>query len=146
MEIRRTAGSDPKARELIRRTFRQFEAPEYSEEGIRSFEAFIDDVQGMDTLDCFGAFEGEELLGIIAAREHMSHVCLFFVREESQGRGVGKKLWNHLLSESEAKRVTVHASPYAVGIYERLGFFPLSEERLTDGIRYTPMEYRRNSG
>jgi len=36
--------------------------------------------------------------------------------------------------------MTVNSSPYAVDIYRRLGFHAISEEQLTDGIRFTPMK------
>jgi len=134
---------DPEAIELIHRTFFRFEAPEYPIEGVKNFEAFLSDPDQMKALEFFGAFEEDELLGVIAAKENCSHVCLFFVEEKAQGKGVGRYLWEHLQKRSQAHRITVNSSPYAVEIYRHLGFRPLAEEQLSDGIRYTPMEYVR---
>ena len=40
-------------------------------------------------------------------------------------------------------RMTANSSPYAVEIYQKLGFHALSEEQKRDGIRFTPMKYTR---
>ena len=37
--------------------------------------------------------------------------------------------------------MTVNSSPFAVEIYQKLGFHALSGEQLADGIRFTPMKY-----
>ena len=37
----------------------------------------------------------------------------------------------------------VNASPYAVGIYEKLGFKATYDQTEEDGILYTPMKYTR---
>ncbi|HIZ80430.1 MAG TPA: GNAT family N-acetyltransferase [Candidatus Lachnoclostridium stercorigallinarum] len=59
MEIRRIENKleIQKALELIWETFLQFEAPDYSEEGIKSFKDFIDDEAMVNTLEFFGAYE-----------------------------------------------------------------------------------------
>ena len=130
---------EPEALTLIHKTFMQFEAPDYSEEGARSFEAFLNSKDQMAKLEMFGAYDDEKLVGII------SHICLFFVDAKYQRLGIGRKLWEHILRNSEADRITVNSSPYAVEIYHRLGFQDLSCEQLADGIRYTPMEYLKTA-
>ncbi len=142
-KIREVSSLDPLVSSLIRRTFLRFEAPDYSEEGIRSFMDFLNNKEQMAGLIMFGAYVDNELAGVIAAQNELSHICLFFVDEPFQRQGIGRKLWEQVLSSSRAVRITVNSSPYAVEIYRRLGFQNLSEERLTDGMRYTPMEYCR---
>lgn len=78
MRISSLSCQDPEAIQLIRRTFFRFEAPEYPIEGVKNFEAFLSDPDQMKALEFFGAFEEDKLLGVIAAKENYSHVCLFF--------------------------------------------------------------------
>ncbi len=47
------------------------------------------------------------------------------------------------LAQSRTEQITVNASPYAVPVYEKLGFQAVDDEQLTDGIRYTPMTLNR---
>jgi hypothetical protein len=42
----------------------------------------------------------------------------------------------------EVKIIDVHSSPYAVHIYEKLGFVKQSEEQIKDGIRFTPLRLK----
>lgn len=128
---------------LIWTTFLQFEAPDYSDEGVQSFRNFIDDKTILKSLEFFGAYENEELKGIIATNDNRKHICCFFVKAQYHGQGVGKKLWEYLLHHSENEEFTVNSSPYAVPVYHKLGFIDTDSEQLTDGMRYTPMKFRR---
>ena len=55
------------ALELIWVTFLQFEAPDYSDEGIQAFRSFIDDEDIIASLEFWGDYAGDELRGTIAA-------------------------------------------------------------------------------
>jgi predicted GNAT family N-acyltransferase len=35
--------------------------------------------------------------------------------------------------------IEVNSSPFAVGIYEKLGFIRVSDEQLKNGMKFTPM-------
>ena len=72
MEIRKIENKleIQKALELIWETFLRFEAPDYSEEGIKSFKDFIDDEAMVNTLEFFGAYENGMLRGVIATNEN----------------------------------------------------------------------------
>ena len=141
MQIRKIDGNTPAALDLIQKTFLRFEAPDYSAEGIKSFESFIGNEEQMARLTMYGAYSDDALMGIIAARDEGRHICLFFVDEKYQRKGIGRMLWEYLKIQSKADKITVNSSPYAVEVYHRLGFKDLCEEQLTDGMRYTPMEY-----
>jgi predicted GNAT family N-acyltransferase len=39
----------------------------------------------------------------------------------------------------DLEAITVHSCPWAVGVYERLGFVPLGPEQEQDGIRFVEM-------
>lgn len=128
------------ALQLARRVFMEYVAPDYGAEGIRSFVDFLQN--GTHHLMVFGAWEQDKLVGMIATRNESKHIALFFVDGQYHRQGIGKKLFETVLEHGTANEITVHASPYAVGIYHRLGFTDTDTEQLTDGIRYTPMVYQ----
>ncbi len=130
--------------QLIWETFLQFEAPDYSDEGITSFQKFIQNEEIVRSLSFWGAYDGKELIGTVATRENHSHICCFFVRARYQRQGIGKMLWEHLLKHSESAIITVNSSPYAIAFYHRLGFVDTDSEQLVDGIRFTPMKFTRS--
>lgn len=143
MEIRRLEEAEkPAAMELAWRVFLEFEAPDYGPEGVRTFRVYITDPAAVSDLTAYGAFSGENLVGLLAVREG-AHIALFFVDPVWHRKGVGRALFHRFLADSGAAEVTVNSSPYAVEVYRRLGFSPTAPERLDDGIRYTPMAYGR---
>ena len=120
---------------LIWEVFLQFEAPDYS------FKEFIEDKEILMTLEFFGAYEQDELKGVIATNENRKHICCFFVKAKYHRQGIGRKLWEYVLNHSEKNVFTVNSSPYAVPIYHKLGFVDTNTEQLADGMRYTPMKF-----
>lgn len=129
--------------ELIWSTFLQFEAPGYSKEGIQSFKDFINDKKILKTLEFWGAYDNNELKGVIATNDNRKHICCFFVKAQYHRQGIGRRLWEYLLENSLSKIITVNSSPYAVCIYHKFGFTDLDTEQVSDGIRYTAMKYER---
>ena len=127
--------------DLIWQTFLQFEAPDYSEEGVKSFQDFIENKEIIKTLEFWGAYDEEELKGVIATNENRKHICCFFVKAQYQRQGIGRKLWDFLRENSSSKTITVNSSPYAVPVYHKLGFVDTDTEQLSDGMRYTPMQF-----
>ena len=137
------------AMSLAWRTFLQFEADDYSPEGVKNFENFITDTTlyrmfVMGAYQMFVALDGEKIVGMITLRD-MTHISLLFVDEKYHRQGIGRALMqyleNYLLTEMQVSRVTVNASPYGVDFYHRLGFRDLHPEQRRDGIIYTPMEF-----
>ena len=59
--------------DLIWQTFLQFEAPDYSEEGVKSFQEFIENKEIVKTLEFWGAYDEERLKGVIATNENRKH-------------------------------------------------------------------------
>ena len=131
------------AKNLIWNTFMEFEAPDYSQEGVKTFHNFITDNDTLKKLEFIGAFENDELVGVIATRDNRKHICCFFVNAKYHRQGIGKKLLNYIKANSENSEITVNSSPFAVEIYGKLGFEETKTEQITDGIRYTPMSFRR---
>ncbi len=126
---------------LVWEVFREFEAPDYSQEGVDEFKRFIDAQMEHLTIEMYGVCEEGDLQGIIATRNEGGHIALFFVKKEYHGQGVGKNLFLHIITLCPGNDITVNSSPYAAKIYRRLGFLDTDEEQLTNGIRYIPMKY-----
>ncbi|MCI8294043.1 MAG: GNAT family N-acetyltransferase [Hespellia sp.] len=144
MEIRKIYGEEIEtALQLIWETFLQFEAPDYSEQGVDSFYRFLSNQPMIDTLEFFGAMNKKELMGVIATNDHRKHICCFFVKARYHRQGVGRKLWTYLKDSSSNQKFTLNASPYAVPFYHKLGFTDTGKEKVSDGIRFTPMKYER---
>ncbi|MGN0438556.1 MAG: GNAT family N-acetyltransferase, partial [Lachnospiraceae bacterium] len=129
------------ATDLIWEVFLQFEAPEYSKEGIDFFRGSLDDEERNRKLKYYGAFEGKELIGTLCMREPQ-HIGGFFVNAKHQQKGVGRALFEAMRKDYEKQEFTVHSSPYGVKIYEHLGFKATDEEQLVNGLRFTPMVFK----
>lgn len=140
LEIRAVLADElPEALALVKRVFLQYEAPDYSKQGIDTFLSFLLDQEKIAELKLLGAFEKGQVIGVLAMRG-ASHIALFFVESAMQGKGVGRALFSAARESCPCDLMTVNSSPYAVEIYKRLGFAPLSEEQEKDGIRFTPMK------
>lgn len=123
--------------------FQKTEGLTYPESGKTAFYNAINDNSYVQSLTVYGAFDSDNLVGIIATREHGSHIALFFIQESHRGKGIGRMLWNTLVSESTATRITVHSSVYAKDIYAALGFKEEGEATEQDGIRFVPMVFSK---
>lgn len=132
------------ALQLVQDMFMKFEAPEYDEEGVRHFQTFIHDEEQTKQLEMYGAFTGGAVIGVLAMRKQGTHVSLFFVDDAYHRQGIGRALFDHMLRTKKREVITVNAAPYALKIYERLGFVATDTEKTEDGIRYTPMKYVDN--
>lgn len=131
----------PEAMALVWEVFSEFEAPDYSQEGVDEFKRFIDAQMEQLTVEMYGAYEKGSLQGIIATRNEGSHIALFFVKKEYHGQGIGKSLFQHISPLCAGDAITVNSSPYAAKIYRKLGFLDTDGEQLTNGIRYLPMRF-----
>lgn len=130
------------------KTFLRYEAPDYTEEGVKSFYNFITDttlykmfLNGVYQL--FIAESDDKMVGMITLRDE-HHISLLFVDSAYHRRGIGSALLHYLnhylLTEMAKEKITVNASPYGVAFYHKLGFKDLGPEMTGEGIRYTPME------
>ena len=57
-----------KAMEPVLSVFIQYEAPDYSEEGVQTFINFINNKETIDKLEMYGAFNNGKIAGVIATR------------------------------------------------------------------------------
>lgn len=145
MQIQKMTKSQlPEVKKLVFDVFMEFEAPDYSEEGIQSFlTTALNNEEFMSSLDIFGAFEDDVLVGIIATRSEGKHIALFFVDGSHHKKGIGRKLFTTMLEAGTAKEITVNSSPYAKEVYHRLGFQDTDMEQTVTGIRFIPMVFKK---
>ena len=121
-----------KALELVWKVFLEYEAPDYTEEGIKEFKKTIDDVSWIEARDFYGAYdESNKILGVIATKD-VTHIALFFVDGKYHKQGIGKKLYYKVESLNNNEFFTVNSSPYAVPVYHKLGFVDTDTEQLSD--------------
>lgn len=135
----------PEALRLVKNVFMEFEAPEYSEEGIGNFLAFIrtDNMEAMldeGRISLYCCYAGDRLAGIICMQGG-NHVSLLFVDPDFHRRGIATALFEEAKRHCPpgTKAVTVHSSAYALPVYSRWGFCADGPEQVEDGIRFTPM-------
>lgn len=132
---------------MVWKTFLRFEADDYTEEGIQSFQDFITDpvlykMFRKGYYQIFGAFYKNEIVGMISLRDN-THISLLFVDEKYHYQGIGRALMeyleNYLVTEMGEYKLTVNASPYGIDFYHKLGFQDTDVEQTKEGVRYTPM-------
>lgn len=136
------------ALDLVREVFDEYEAPDYGEMGIKTFQHFIDYHAMLERMESgemkfWGCYQNSYLIGVIAIRP-MQHISLLFVRGQFHHLGVASRLVRVAVSDIRSDKpkipyVTVNSSPYAVGFYKSVGFEALGPEESRDGIRFTSM-------
>jgi len=129
---------------MIRDVFMEFEAPDYSQEGIEEFLRFLEPDEIMEKLEnndlrIWVCKHSDEIVGAIAANEE--HINLLFVAAKHHRKGIARQLIEIMKENYKPAAITVNSSPYAVEAYRKLGFKDTDTEQLIQGIRYTPMKW-----
>jgi hypothetical protein len=133
---------------LVWEVFAEDVAPSYTPEGVAEFQKFIkyDNMRAMyerREVVFFGAFEGTELCGIMAVKS-IGHICLFYVKKNCQGKGVGRMLfasvYHFCAKQLRVSRITVNAAPEAAAKYQHMGMRQTEAEQNVNGMRFIPME------
>lgn len=141
-------GQEVAISEFIRRVYDEFVANEYPEEGNRVFYDWIEPSkiakrqQKQNTL--LVAVIDSLIVGMIEVRD-TNIISLLFVDRQYQGRGIAKRLVDQSLRDClrvnlHIDRLRVHASPFSIPIYRKLGFVETDVMQEEFGITYLPME------
>ncbi len=141
-------GEEVEVSNLVARSFNEYIAPDFPEEGIDEFfnyanpRALRKRSEGSHFV-LVAELEGS-IAGMIEIRE-MRHVSMLFVDKAFHRRGIGKELFNAALARIESEprppgNVTVNSSRFAVPFYESLGFVRTQEEKIIHGVIHIPME------
>ncbi len=130
---------------LIKEVFDQFMSGDYTEEGIANFYEFISPSSLRERLSSGNRFytaEKDEIIaGVIEVRDN-SHIALFYVSGIFHGKGIGRSLFVHALKYiPPGTAITVNSSPFALPVYERLGFTRQLPAGMKDGMAFIPMKY-----
>jgi GNAT superfamily N-acetyltransferase len=137
----------PEVNDLVVRVFDEFVAPDYVAEGVREFLKYVtpEALLSRSQANHFAlvAAELNQIVGMIEVKDN-DHVSMLFVDKAFQGRGIARELWRHALgicrsNQPGLKQVTVNSSPFAVPIYEKLGFRPQGGKQVKNGIEFYPM-------
>jgi predicted GNAT family N-acyltransferase len=140
------------AMKLALEVFMEFEAPDYGLEGVETFkkdivenQIFINNAK-MGICPIYGAFTSNEMVAIIGMRSNKTHINLVFTKKQYHRKGIATAIFNYLINDllkenPSLKEITLNSSPYGLPFYLSLGFIPLSDEQIINGIRFTPMKY-----
>ncbi len=140
-------GDEEAVYDLVRRVFDAFVGNGYSQEGIDEFFRSVssESLARRLTEDHFIllATHKDRVVGMIDVRD-CERISLFFVDADYHRKGIGKTLLNRALANCrnaapEALHVDVDSSPYAVPIYEKLGFLRTGPLQSYNGIQFVPM-------
>ena len=113
---------------------------DFTEEGIETFKSFVYDTSLMNTLDIYGAFDNHLLIGIIGVHRERQHISLFFVLPHYHRQGIGKSLFDYMMSNCNFTYITVNSSTYAETFYTSLGFKKVGKKEINKVIVSIPMK------
>jgi len=142
------SGQETLIYQLIRKVYDEFVASDYPDEGNRFFYDWIDPSniarRQINHINIHVAWIDSEVVGMIEFRDN-NRISLLFVDKEHQRKGIAKRLLQEALGDcrlngSEPDKIYVHASPYSVPVYKKLGFIETDIMQEEHGIKYLPME------
>jgi GNAT superfamily N-acetyltransferase len=134
--------------QLIKKVYDEFVSVDYSNEGNRFFYEWIKPSKiaerQRNQINIWIAFIDSKLVGMIEIRDN-KYISLLFVDKEYQGKGIAKKLFEKSLKEiirrdPKLNKFYVHASPYSIPIYKKMGFIETDDMQEENGMKYLPME------
>lgn len=132
-------GEEQAVLDVVMRGFDVYVRRDFSALGVAEFtvsvRSFI--LERPDGHHIMVAEESGQIIGMIDVRDN-THVSLFFVEPAYHGQGIGRALMDFAFGDYLG-RVTVNSSPWAVPIYERLGFFATGPGMERNGVRAVPM-------
>lgn len=140
-------GQEAEVCDLVVRSFNEFIAPGYSQEGMKSFLRYVQPdmflKRSQSNHFVIVASKQSTVIGMIEIRDR-EHISMLFVDKHFQKGGVARELLQRALrsvraSNPDLRELSVNSSPYAVPIYEKLGFQVSQPEQISVGIRYIPM-------
>ncbi len=125
--------------DLVWKVFLEFEAPNYTDEGIEEFRRSIFDKEWVSKKKFYGYYDNNKLVGVIATND-INHISLLFVDGNYHKHGIGRDLYNYIKKFNNTGYFNVNSSIYGHEFYKRIGFVDLSEEQCVHGIRFYPMK------
>jgi GNAT superfamily N-acetyltransferase len=142
------SGQEIMIHQLIKKVYDEFVSLDYSDEGNRFFYEWIKPSKiaerQCNQINLWVAFIDSKLIGMIEIRDN-KYISLLFIDKEYQGQGIAKKLFDKSLKEiirrdPKLDKFYVHASPYSIPIYKKMGFIETDNMQEENGMKYLPME------
>ena len=137
---------------LVARSFNEFIAPEFSEEGILEFFKYANPRAFKKRLQSgYFAMVSEtdgKRAGVIEIKGN-NHISMLYVDKSFHRNGIARGLIGEVMHIIDTNSdITVNSSRYAVPFYESLGFIQFEEERTIYGVIHVPMitTYSKLSG
>jgi GNAT superfamily N-acetyltransferase len=136
--------------QLIKKVYDEFVSIDYSEEGNRFFYDWIEPSKISERQKCqrtiLTAMVNSIMVGMIEIRDN-NRISLLFVDKEYHGQGIAKKLVKESLKiciqkDAKLNKFYVHASPFSIPVYKKLGFIETDNMQENNGIKYLPMEMK----
>ena len=136
--------------ELIKRVYDEFVAGDYSDAGNNFFYNWIEPSKiaqrQADGRNMWVACEDSKLVGVVETRDD-KFISLLFVEKGYQSRGIAKALFKVALNEivervPTTEYIYVHASPFSIPVYKKLGFEETGSMTEENGIKYLPMQVK----
>ena len=137
---------------LIRSVYDEFVAPDYSEEGNLYFYEWIQPEniaeRQKEKRNILTATIDKKIVGMIEIRQN-SRISLLFVDKEYHTRGIARilfqeSLFNSMKIDPDITHYFVHASPFSIPAYKKLGFTAMDTMKVQNGIKYLPMVFKIN--
>jgi GNAT superfamily N-acetyltransferase len=126
---------------LAEPVYARFLAPEYDAQGRSVFSAYIAPEAIAERLRTgsrgWVVDAGGQLVGFIETARR--HIHLIVVHADWHNRGLARQLIAAATADLGPGIVTLNASPYALPIYERIGFRVTGPQAVRNGIIATPM-------
>jgi GNAT superfamily N-acetyltransferase len=132
--------------DLVRQVFDEFVAPDYGAEGRKEFFKFANPGALKERAKAGGfvlvADKSNRLVGMLEFAPPDRVALLFVILRH---HGIANELLEHAIRRLQTAQVpisklTVHSSPYAEPIYEKMGFHRMGGVTTDHGITYVPME------
>jgi predicted GNAT family N-acyltransferase len=142
------AGQETMIYELIKKVYDEFVSLDYSEDGNQFFYDWIQPSRILERQQkhrtILTAIVDSIIVGMIEIRDNNT-ISLLFVDKAYQGQAIAKKLFQKSLKECFKKdkkldKFYVHASPFSIPVYNKLGFTGTDVMQENNGIKYLPME------
>ena len=127
---------------------REFVTPDYSPQGAAALTSRLTPAAIRRAVDdgtvYFVAEADDRLLGAIGVIPERRHLYHLFVDRGRHLQGIGRRLWNEVLSVLPPGPITVNSSRFAVAFYRRLGFVSTGPPWEKDGVISYPMRRTPN--
>ncbi|MGD8589713.1 MAG: GNAT family N-acetyltransferase [Chromatiales bacterium] len=139
-------GEEQAVCDLVTQVFDEYVASDYEQDGMEEFFRFANPDALKKRMQSGGfvlvAQRADTLVGML---EFFPPDCIAMLFVSVRRQGIAKALMTQAISKArsldpELSKLIVHSSPYAVPIYQKMGFRKSGSVRTENGITYIPME------